>query len=93
MDGGVIILYEAPDTSRKPLLGKTFVLTGTLQSFTRSEAKTMIETAGGKVAGSVSRKTDYVVVGESPGSKLAAAQEFGITILSESEFDALISGK
>lgn len=67
----------------KPLQGKTFVLTGTLPTLTRDEAAEKIEAAGGKVAGSVSKKTSYVVAGEEAGSKLAKAQELGITILDE----------
>ena len=74
-----------------PLQGKTFVLTGTLQNMTRSEAAEAIKNAGGKVASSVSKNTDYVVVGESPGSKYDRAQKLGITILNEDEFTRLIS--
>ena len=66
------------------LAGKTLVLTGTLPTLTRDEAKEKIEAAGGKVAGSVSKKTDYVVAGEEAGSKLVKAQELGVTILDES---------
>jgi DNA ligase (NAD+) len=66
-----------------PLFGKTFVLTGTLPVLTRDEAKEMIEAAGGKVSGSVSKKTDYVVAGSEAGSKLAKAQELGTTVLDE----------
>jgi len=65
------------------LAGKTFVLTGTLPTLTRDRAKAMIEVAGGKVAGSVSKKTDFVVAGDEPGSKLTKALEFGITVLDE----------
>ena len=67
------------------LAGKTFVLTGTLEQFTRDEAKAMIEAQGGKVSGSVSKKTGYVVAGEAAGSKLRKAQELGIPVLSESD--------
>lgn len=75
------------------LAGKTFVVTGTLQNFTRQEAQQAIEKLGGKVSGSVSKKTDYVVVGENPGSKHDKALQLGITILNEEEFMALLQGK
>ncbi len=65
--------------------GKTFVLTGTLPSMSREEAKSIIEMNGGKVAGSVSKKTDYVVAGSDAGSKLATAQELGIKVISQDE--------
>ncbi|MFO7543684.1 MAG: NAD-dependent DNA ligase LigA [Thiobacillus sp.] len=73
------------------LAGKTLVLTGTLPSLTRDAAKDMIESAGGKVAGSVSKKTDYVVAGEEAGSKLAKAQTLGVTILDEAALRALLA--
>jgi DNA ligase (NAD+) len=73
------------------LAGKTFVLTGTLAHFTRDEAKKMIEDAGGKVTGSVSKKTDYVVVGADAGSKLDKAKELGVTVIDEKEIERLLS--
>ncbi len=66
--------------------GKTFVLTGTLENYTRDQASEIIEKFGGKVSGSVSKKTSYVLAGEEAGSKLTKAQELGITIISEQEF-------
>ena len=74
------------------LAGKTFVLTGTLPTLSREEAIRLIEAAGGKVTSSVSRRTDYVVVGESPGSKLAKAQELNIPLLDEAQLLAMIQG-
>jgi DNA ligase (NAD+) len=73
------------------LAGKTLVLTGTLPMLTRDAAKEMIEAAGGKVAGSVSKKTDYVVAGEEAGSKLAKAIELGVPVLDEAELRALLA--
>jgi DNA ligase (NAD+) len=73
------------------LTGKTLVLTGTLPTLTRDAAKEKIEAAGGKVAGSVSKKTDYVVAGEEAGSKLAKAQELGVPILDEAGLLALLA--
>jgi len=72
--------------------GLTFVLTGTLGQRTRDEAAAEIAARGGKVTGSVSKKTSYVVAGESPGSKLAKAEQLGVTVLDEQAFDALLSG-
>ena len=71
-----------------PLTGKTVIFTGTI-SLPRAEAKTAVEKAGGKVTESVSRKTDYVVAGDEPGSKLDKARGLGVKILSEDEFRAL----
>jgi DNA ligase (NAD+) len=73
-----------------PLAGKTFVLTGTLPTMTREEATAAIERVGGKVAGSVSRKTTYLVAGEEAGSKLEKARTLGVSILDEDEFKRLI---
>src|SRR5712664_862686 len=72
------------------LAGKTFVLTGTLAHFTRDEAKKMIEDAGGKVTGSVSKKTDYVVAGADAGSKLDKAKELGVAVIDEKGLDQLL---
>jgi DNA ligase (NAD+) len=74
-----------------PLAGKTFVLTGALPTLTRDAAKEMVESQGGKVAGSVSKKTDYVVAGSEAGSKLAKAQELGIALLDEAGLLALLA--
>jgi DNA ligase (NAD+) len=71
------------------LAGKTFVLTGTLARHTRDEAKRMIEDAGGRVSGSVSKKTDYVVAGSDAGSKLDKARELGVSVIGEEEFEGL----
>ncbi len=76
----------------KPLSGKVFVFTGALSSMTREEAKRLVEERGGKVASSVSRKVDYVVVGESPGSKLDKAKKLGIKTMNEEEFLKLVRG-
>lgn len=75
------------------LAGKTFVLTGTLANHSREDAKRMIEDAGGKVAGSVSRKTDYVVAGADPGSKLDRAKELGVEVIDEGEMLELTAKK
>ena len=72
------------------LQGKTLVLTGTRADLSRSEAKALIEAAGGKVSGSVSKKTDYLVAGEAAGSKLTKAESLGVTVLSEADLTALL---
>jgi DNA ligase (NAD+) len=72
------------------LSGKTFVLTGTLARHTRDEAKKMIEDAGGRVSGSVSKKTDYVVAGSDAGSKLDKARELGVSVIGEEELEGLV---
>ena len=85
-----------PETEGKQLVtghlvGKTFVLTGTLPNLSRDAAKELIETVGGKVSGSVSKKTDYVIAGSDAGSKLDKAQELGLVILDEAGLKALLA--
>ena len=82
--------YAAPETADSPVAGKTVVFTGTLERMTRSEAKARAETLGAKVAGSVSKKTDYVVVGADAGSKARKAAELGVATLSEEDWLELI---
>ena len=84
-DAGLEFVYESKRPKAGPLQGMTFVLTGTLPTLSREEAKALIEKAGGKVAGSVSKKTTFVVAGEDAGSKLAKARELGIPVLTEEE--------
>ncbi len=86
---------EADESERRqqggPLEGKTVVLTGTLPELTREEAGALVKSAGGKITSSVSKKTDYVVVGESPGSKLAKAEKYGTEVLDEAGLLELVS--
>ena len=89
---GVNMTAEAVTTDTK-FLGKTFVLTGTLPNLKRTEAAALIEKAGGKVSGSVSKKTSYVVAGEEAGSKLTKAQTLGIPVLTEAELLTLLNGE
>jgi len=87
---GVNMQAEQKTLSSDSLAGKTFVLTGTLPTMTRDEAKSLIQSHGGKVTSSVSKKTDYVVVGDSPGSKAEKAMKLGVTILDENKLQSLI---
>jgi DNA ligase (NAD+) len=88
-DAGLTLKGEKKERGTK-LAGKTFVLTGTLAKYTRDGAKKMIEDAGGKVAGSVSKKTDYVVAGSDAGSKLDKAKELGVAVIDEEEMERLL---
>ena len=89
-EGGVVFPREAQEPEGRPLAGKTFVLTGGLESFTRDEAKKLIEAKGGRVTSSVSQKTDFVVAGKDPGSKYDEALRLGIKILDEGDFEGLV---
>lgn len=89
-DHGVEMTERRRTPAAGPLSGKSFVLTGTLPSLTRPEATAEIEARGGRVTGSVSKKTDFVVAGESPGSKLERAAELGIEVLDEAGLRALL---
>lgn len=89
---GVIITSE-DRSNNQSLADKKFVLTGTLSTITRSEATRAIKDRGGEVSSAVSSKTDYVIVGENPGSKAAKAQQLGVSILSEEEFLSLLGGR
>jgi DNA ligase (NAD+) len=87
---GLQFTCESARPKGGPLHGLTFVLTGTLPQLNRDEAKRLIEAAGGKVSGSVSRKTSYLVAGADPGSKLAKARELGVAVLDERQLRELI---
>lgn len=87
---GVRMEEELPEVGEQPLAGKTFVLTGGLEMFSRKEAQEVIEKLGGKVSGSVSKKTDYVVAGVDPGSKYDKAVQLGLNILNEQQFKELL---
>jgi DNA ligase (NAD+) len=87
---GLTFEEEGPPPGEGPLAGRTFVLTGTLPDLTREEATERITRAGGRVTGSVSKKTDYVVAGESPGSKLAKAERLGVAVIDEAGLLALV---
>jgi DNA ligase (NAD+) len=89
-DAGVNMTAAAPAVADSRFAGKSFVLTGTLPTLTRAQATEIIEKYGGKVSGSVSKKTDYVLAGEDAGSKLAKANQLGVPVISEDDFDKMI---
>lgn len=93
LDGRVSLVEPEEETGDKPLAGLTMVFTGGLERFSRSEAKKLAERLGAKVTGSVSKKTDYVVAGEDPGSKHDKAQALGVPILDEQGFVDLLAEK
>ncbi|MEJ2149611.1 MAG: NAD-dependent DNA ligase LigA [Chloroflexota bacterium] len=90
--GGVVLEAEKKAAASEALAGLTFVLTGTLPSMTRDEAKALIEANGGRVTGGVSGKTSYVVAGEAAGSKLEKAQQLGVSVLDEDGLRELVKG-
>ncbi|MBR0366745.1 MAG: hypothetical protein IJH94_08140 [Clostridia bacterium] len=87
---GVNCVDEGREAEDTRFAGKTFVLTGTLDNYKRSEAAKIIESFGGKTSSSVSKKTDYVLAGAEAGSKLTKAQSLGVTIITEQEFEEML---
>ena len=90
-EAGVRMQDDVDDSTPKTLAGLTIVVTGSLQNYSRDEAKEAILARGGKAAGSVSKKTDYVVVGENAGTKADKAEQLGVVILDEDGFTQLLS--
>ncbi len=90
-DAGVSFERQSSRSNSQLLQGKTFVITGTLEGFTRSQARARIEANGGKVTGSVSSKTDYLLAGEKAGSKLTKARKLGVTVLGLAEWEKLLN--
>ncbi len=89
---GVCFAAEQEEIKDCPLTGKTCVLTGSLSQLTRDQARELLLSVGARPAGSVSRKTDFLIAGENAGSKLTKAQDLGVTVLSEAEFIAMVEG-
>jgi DNA ligase (NAD+) len=89
--GGATVVDEGPAAGPGPLTGMTLVITGTLSRYSRDAAAAAVQDRGGKVSGSVSKKTSYVVVGDSPGSKHDKAVQLGVPVLDEDAFDILLS--
>ena len=87
---GITPIYEEKEVIESGFSGKTVVVTGTMQKYSRAEIKSKLESLGAKVSGSVSKKTDYVIAGEEAGSKLTKAQELGVTVLTEDDFEKMI---
>jgi DNA ligase (NAD+) len=92
-DAGVRPTAEKREVKSQKLAGKSFVFTGGLANRSREDAGELVQQHGGKVSGSVSKKTDYVVVGADPGSKYDKAKELGVTVLTEGEFEKLLGIK
>ncbi len=89
---GVQIREEETSKQETPLSGKTFVFTGELDNYKRSEAKQAVENKGGRATSNVSGETDFVVAGKRPGSKLEEAEERGVTIIDEDQFREMVEG-
>ena len=89
-EGGVIFPVQEAEKQEQPFAGKAFVLTGSLDSFTRDEARKAVEGMGGRITTSVSKKTDFLILGKEPGSKYDKAQKMGIPILDEMDFERMI---
>ena len=82
----MVVLLKKKSHAARPFAGKTIVVTGTLEKFSRKECQDLIKSLGGRSAGSVSKNTDFVVAGESAGSKLAQAKKLGVEVIDEAEF-------
>lgn len=83
----------AGSAARPAIAGKTFVVTGTLKGYSRNEIESLIKKLGGRASGSVSKKTDFVLAGAEPGSKLDKARELGVRVITEEEFEAMVGRK